>query len=176
MLITVPLSPRRVSRLANPLADADCFLSMPISILLRMRKAGTFTPLGAIATRIAARLTARRDAEILLSRGEKPAEHGQRHQARQPTTNAAQDRSVGRLNEKSRHVLSGKGGVRGGIGRVCAHPGETVIQVATSVWGTRRDRPGRRRLRSPLKAFVRPTIRRPTQRISTSPSWACRPM
>jgi hypothetical protein len=105
---------------------------------MNKRPSSNFVKVGSLAQRIACRLIARRQAEILLNRGETPAEHGQRHQARQPTTNAAQDRAVGRLNEKSRHVLSGKGGVRGGIGRVCAHPGENVIYVAARVWGTGR--------------------------------------
>ena len=142
MLITVPLSPRRLPRLANPLAASrfDNFLSIAFSMLLSMKRghSNNWTKVGHLTTRLAARLVALRQVEIRLNQGEDPIEPGDQGVSAD-AQRGTKTGPLSRLNKEPQ--VRGAGGVRGGIGRVCAHPGETVIQVATSVWGTRRDRP-----------------------------------
>jgi hypothetical protein len=113
-----------------------------------MRKAGTFTPLGALTTRIAARLMARREAEIRSITGEKDDRPGNQvcvgriADAKRGTKTGP----LGRLN-KDAASTRGKVGVQS-VGEDSLHA-SNVIELA-AVWGgreaagTARLRPARR--------------------------------
>jgi hypothetical protein len=138
MFITVPLSPR-LSRLANPLAACDAFLSMPVSILLGMKRAPTnFVKVGSLAQRIACRLIARRQAEIRLDQAGIPTAVEPGNRGEEKIADVGQSRSSGptRLLNKSAACTRGEGG-RG----ECPRLGENVIQFAAVSWGRRGDRP-----------------------------------
>ncbi len=120
--ITTPLRPRS-SALANPLADFDNLLATLHLMLLGMKKRDqNWIQVGSLTTRLAARLVARRQADLAGGRELHPPESGEDSATRRP--------------EKKGPTYTGQGG-RG----ECPRLGENVIQFTAESWGLRGDRP-----------------------------------
>jgi hypothetical protein len=104
---------------------------------MNKRPTSNWTPVGSITTRLAARLVARRDAEISAQLGGEPVEPGNQGGVG-PIADAseARSRAAGRLNKGAASTRS-QGGTREARG---ARPGgdSNVIDFAARVWGTGR--------------------------------------
>jgi hypothetical protein len=108
-------------------------------------RGSSWTPLGRLTAQIAAKQT-RVEGEIseppALEPRAVPGKDSFLRGQEVADVEQAQSRTPTRWKEKSRHVLSGKGGASGGIERVCGRTGETVILFATRAWGSGRGTAG----------------------------------